>query len=195
VKNEGELDHALAARTRGEGVDVSPWATAPTLRRELHEGLTERAVPCLETVRACIAQRGSATVREVSRDAGTAAASPPAAERRLRADLSGFAGFADTGQAARSSGAWASTSNADPNRDAQEAGCPPVRSARPVPAMRPPRMRSAVPAGGISRSDGETERPSGDRVCPSRISALGPDRTPRRRTDIDSHATKWAGRI
>ncbi|HEY5473105.1 MAG TPA: hypothetical protein VIK32_07940 [Candidatus Limnocylindrales bacterium] len=30
----------------GEGVGVSPWATAPTLRREFHEGLAERAVPC-----------------------------------------------------------------------------------------------------------------------------------------------------
>jgi hypothetical protein len=30
---------------RGEGVGASPWATASTLKRELHEGLTERAVP------------------------------------------------------------------------------------------------------------------------------------------------------
>jgi hypothetical protein len=185
----------------GEGVGASPWATAPTLRREFHEGLTERAVPCsaagpspekepeahrldlqrvvvgraswsplagcLETVRACIAQRGSAALREVPRNAGTAAASPPAAERRLLADLSRFRGLRKERQAARFSAAGVSISNADPiatsrrralRRSGPRNRC--LRCARPACARR---FRRAELAGATGRP---TAPPQAQRASP-----------------------------
>jgi len=80
-----------AVRRGGDQLSVSEEVRV-RLRGGWHVRCQSPLTRCLETVRACIAQRGSAALREVPRGAGTAAASPPTAERRLLADLSRFRG-------------------------------------------------------------------------------------------------------